>query len=72
MCLLELHKLFYYIECYREGGSDRGGGGGGERVVERKSDGEEGGARQSQVVVGVGCLTAGRCRVTVVGGVVCW
>ena len=42
MYLLDLHKLFYYIECYREGGSDSGGGGGGERVVGRKSDGERG------------------------------
>ena len=42
MYLLDLHKLFYYIECYREGGSDRGGGGGGERVVERRVMGRRG------------------------------
>ena len=28
--------------------------------------------RRSWVVVGIGCLTAGRCRVTVVRAVVCW
>ena len=27
---------------------------------------------RSWVVVGIGCLTAGRCHVTIVGAVVCW